>query len=186
MAGQRQDGSEPVKPGVPPRRFFGTREGGMDQGYWLDPIRSADLLRAVLEALVGDARVAIEGDARALEDLGLFALANGVREPSPPFSREYKPDSAVVVVPLENAGQARLISEMLSSHGAIRAGIETIQVERRGSVEFQAADGFHRQCVSVGTGVSEELLRDMTRRGIIEGFHTLSEARKHFGLDDPA
>jgi hypothetical protein len=158
----------------------------MSQVYWLDPIRSGDLLGAVLGVLAGDARVAIEGEGEALEELGLLALPGGSRELRPPFSRQYKPDSAVVIMALENQEQARRISEMLSPHGKVAAGIEVVQVESHGRVEFVAADGFHPQCVSVGPAVPEDFLRDLTRRGIIEGFYSPSDARRHFRLEDGA
>jgi hypothetical protein len=163
---------------------LGRLEGEVNQVYWLDPIRSGDLLRAVLKALVGGSRVAIEGEADAIELCGLLMLPGAGGELSPPFRREYKPDSAVVVLPLESRRDARRICEMVSTEGKVRAGIEAIQVERHGRIEFLAGDGFHRECVSVGAGVPEGLLRDLTRKRIIEGFYTLSEARKHFGLPE--
>jgi hypothetical protein len=38
----------------------------MKQAYWLDPIRSGELLRSVLHTFVGAGSVAIEGEAQAL------------------------------------------------------------------------------------------------------------------------
>jgi hypothetical protein len=156
----------------------------MNQAYWLDPIRRGDLLRAVLEALAGDARVAVEGDVQALDESHLLALSGATRGPCPPFKRQHQPDSAVFVIPLENDGQARLIYHVLAPHGIVSTEIEAIQIEKRGEIEFLAADGFHRECVSVGPAVPEALLRDLMEKGVIQGFYTPAEARKHFGLDD--
>lgn len=45
-----------------------------------------------------------------------------------------------------------------------------LQIQRRGKVEFMAADGFHDDCISVGSGVPVALLEQLKERGIIHTF----------------
>jgi hypothetical protein len=87
-----------------------------------------------------------------------------------------------VIVPLDNEQRAVLLSEVLAPRSGLSPAIEAIQIESHGCIEFLAADGFHRECVSVGPAVRESFLRELTQQGIIRGFYTASEARKHFGL----
>jgi hypothetical protein len=154
----------------------------MNQAYWLDPIRSGELLRAVLRKFAGAGSVAVEGEAQALEALGLLSFPSSRSGPTPPFERQYKADSAVVIIPLENEQRAVALSGVLAPRSEVSPAIEAIQIESQGSIEFLAADGFHRECVSVGPAVPKSFLRELTRRGVIRGFYTPSEAREHFGL----
>jgi len=155
----------------------------MIQVYWLEPIRRRELLSAILGALAGAARVAVEGEPEALQKLSHF-VPETARDPHPPFDRQYKHDSAMVVMPLESEREAHDVAALLMPAGRLLPGVEAIQVEKRGSVEFMAGDAFHWQCVSVGDGVPVVLLRDLKRKGIIRGFYSPMEARAHFRLID--
>lgn len=153
----------------------------MNQVYWLDPLNPGTLLEAMLRLLAGGARVAVEGDAFSLSPLQLDSIDGASHGPVEPFMRENGPESVMVVLRLDNLEQARLIHDKLAPGGTLVAGVAAIQLERGGSVQLLAGDGFHRECVSVGPLVPAEFLRGLVRSAVIAGFYTKAEALQHFG-----
>lgn len=156
----------------------------MNQVYWLDPLNPSDLLEGMLRLLAGGARLAVEGDAASLAPLQLDSIDGASHGPVEPFTREHGADSVMVVLRLDNMEQARLIHSKLAPGGALVAGVGAIQLERGGSVQFLAGDGFHRECISVGPLVPVEFLHGLVRSGVIAGFYTKAEALQYFGRSE--
>jgi hypothetical protein len=88
----------------------------------------------------------------------------------------------MIVLPLTGQEQARTLSQRLTKGERLAPEVDAVQIERRGSVEFLAADSFHRECISVGPGLPDSFWEGLIRQGTIRGFYTPDEARKHFGL----
>ncbi len=152
----------------------------MTPNYWLDPVRPADIVRALVLTLAGDASVAIEGDAKALGSLGAATMPGARVGPAEPFRPEYGGGAQMIILPLENEHDAAELHRLLAAGTRVRPEIRAIQIQRHGRVEFVAGDSFHRECVSVGAGVAEELLDGLVLSGAIAGFYSPAEARKHF------
>lgn len=124
----------------------------------------------MLRTLSGGASVAVEGPQAALESSWL-PLIPGVRAGHvPPFTREVSRDSFILVLPLDTKHQADAIANRLSVEAFVEPHFLAIQIQRRGVVEFIAADGLHPECVSVGAGVPIALLNQLKRDGIIGAF----------------
>ena len=156
----------------------------MVHAYWLDPVHVGELLRAVLRGLAGSARVAVEGDAAALDALGLSTMSGARLGPTVPFTpQDGRPGGAMVTLPLDGVQQADMIADILTPGVWAAEEVGAVQIECHGKVEFMAADSFHRECVSVGPSVPVDLLRRLASQGVIRGFYTPSEARMHFQGD---
>jgi len=73
--------------------------------------------------------------------------------------------------------------ELLATNGCTEAGkcgglASLGNVNSPGEVEFMAGDNFHRECVSVGQGVSVNFLQRLLEKGIIRTYETPEEARQ--------
>jgi hypothetical protein len=99
-----------------------------------------------------------------------------------PFSRQGP--GKMVILPLAKEQDPDVVSEVLAPALAKPIQIEAVQIERDGSVEFLAADRFHHQCVSVGPAVTEALLANLARRGIIRKYYRASEVTRRAGIVD--
>ncbi len=85
---------------------------------------------------------------------------------------------------------SKLIAEViryfarLLPDGRPAAGIESLQVEINGAVQFLAGDAFHDECISVGPGVPESLLKAWIRAGVISGYYTRDDFKKFLDRRD--
>ena len=106
-------------------------------------------------------------------------VAGAIDGPVEPFKPEQGNGAVMVVVPLESSEDALHILDLLMPAGELVSGVEAIQVERGGSIEFLTGDGFDRECVSVGPSVPVPLLRALVTASVIGGFYTRVQAEEY-------
>jgi hypothetical protein len=132
---------------------------------WLDPADPQVLVGALARSLAGDAVIVVEGHfewsdfqgARALE----VVVPDGVGRESPESPQ-------VLAFQLEPNTVDRIVKDLGSARGTF-ARVEAVQIQKAGRLEFIAGDAFHRECVSVGPGVSNDLIQELVAIGGIRG-----------------
>ena len=149
----------------------------MIQKYWLDPLNSVELLASVLMELAAPSvRVAVEGDRHLLD---LVHVPGAVIGPLDPFKVNGR---NMIVVPLKTQEDVHFLTQRLTTGHRLSPELDAVQIERNGHVEFMAADGFHRECISVGPSLPDSFWESLVRKGTIRGFYSPGEAADHFGL----
>jgi hypothetical protein len=150
----------------------------MKQVYWLDPIDRPALLATLMRELAGEAEIALEGEASELATFDFSALS-GVREGiALPFREEWRGKTGkMLIMPLNASTVGPILEELLRKDRAMQR-VGAIQIQCDGQVEFLAGDNFHRECVSVGPGVTVKLLERLVRERVIAAYRTHDEARK--------
>jgi hypothetical protein len=150
----------------------------MKQVYWLDPIDKPALLAALMRELAGEAEIALEGEASELAAFN-FGAVSGVREGvALPFREEWRGKTGkMLIMPLNASTVGPILKELLRKVRALQR-VGAIQIQCGGKVEFLAGDNFHRECVSVGPGVTVELLKMLVGERVIAAYRTHDEARK--------
>jgi hypothetical protein len=137
----------------------------MDEWARIVPLDPAGLLIAMMRNLAGNAQI-------TMWEYGDFDFSgiNGAREDEP-VSRKGCGSlrwghSDRVVIPLDPATIQRILDQILTE-GLLREGMEHIEIERDGKLEFGAYDHFHPRCVGVGPGVPIEVLEELVSQGTI-------------------
>jgi len=150
----------------------------MKQVYWLDPIDKLALLSTLMRKLAGEAEIALEGEANELTAFD-FSAISGVREGvASPFREECGGKSSkMLIMPLNAATVEPILEELLWKDRAMQR-VGAIQIQCGGQVEFLAGDNFHRECVSVGPGVTVEFLERLVGERVIAAYRTQDEAQK--------
>ena len=150
----------------------------MKQVYWLDPIDKPALLSTLMRELASEAEIALEGEASELATFD-FSAISGVREGVvSPFRKECRDKTGkMLIMPLNASTVDPILDELLRKDRAMQR-VGSIQIQRSGQVEFLAGDNFHRECVSVGPGITVELLERLLGEKVIAAYRTQDEAQK--------
>jgi hypothetical protein len=145
----------------------------MIRTFWLDPRDKPGLLVAVMKILAGNAHISFEGDFIKC-DFSDFKSA--VYTETEYIKREYDSQGKgpIIVLPLEPDTIKPILKQVLPE-GRIVHEIGAIQIEKNGKVEFVAADNFHRECVSVGSAVPEDFLKQLVQSGVLRGYKSQRE-----------
>jgi hypothetical protein len=138
----------------------------MNRTFWLDPHDKPGLLVAVMKLFAGTSRIAFEGRVSADEFPTIPGVITGRIDP---FHPEFGVPSRMVIFSLTSES-IREIERVLFPGGRIVHDIGAIQIEQDGEIQFMAGDNFHRECVSVGAGVPESLLKSLVERGILRSY----------------
>ncbi len=146
---------------------------GMERLWWLHPSDSAELLRSVLRELSAGSRVALEGEKRRVSLISVELKGDQCSDPPPPFTREWGKDGYFRVLPL-NGSTVSSVTKALLENNAFQQLVGSIQIEKGGSVEFVAGDGFHPECISAGSALSRDFLEHLVGQGILKGYTSAS------------
>lgn len=138
-----------------------------DDTYRLDARDKPGLLMAMMRALAGNARIALEGDlsrcavSRLVGASGVetAALRRGTLFPKQDFT----------VLPLE-PDTLQPILEAVLPEGRLVDGLEHVQIEKDGGLAFGAFDGFHPRATECGPAVPVALLEALVAQGILRSF----------------
>jgi hypothetical protein len=138
------------------------------RAFWLDPRDKPGLLVAMMNALAGNAHISLEGD---LTECDFSDFKSTIHTETEYIKRESEPkkEGPIIVLPLEPETIHPILQQVLPN-GRIVHKIVAVQIEKKGKIEFLAGDNFHRECVSVGSGVPEELLQQLVRSGVLRGY----------------
>jgi hypothetical protein len=140
----------------------------MNRAFWLDPKDKPGLLIAMMKALAGNAHISFEGD---LTECDFSDFRSAVHTETEYIKRENEPkkESPIIILPLEPETIKPILKQVLPE-GRVVHKIIAVQIEKDGKIEFMAGDNFHRECVSVGSGVAEELLQQLIQMGVLRGY----------------
>jgi hypothetical protein len=139
----------------------------MKKAYWLDPKDKPGLLVHIMKALVGNAKIALEGN---LEEFDFSAIPNPIYTETETIKHETGiPHDPIIILPLEQDTIKHILDQILPG-GKCVSIISAIQIEKNGKIEFMAGDNFHRECVSVGHAIKTELLDEMISKGILRSY----------------
>jgi hypothetical protein len=138
----------------------------MKRTFWLDPRDKPGLLVAVMKLFAGTSQIAFEGNVTVDE---FSAVPGAITGRIDPFHCQFSVPSKMVIFPLTTESILE-IERVLFPGGRVVHDVGAIQIERDGEIQFMAADNFHRECVSVGAGVPESLLKSLVERGILRSY----------------
>ena len=138
----------------------------MNRTFWLDSHDKPGLLMALMKLFAGTSRIALEGNLSAGEFSAIPGVVTGRADP---FHCEFGVPSQMVILPLTSEC-IREIQRLLFPGGRIVHDVGAIQIEQDGEIQFMAGDNFHRECVSVGAGVPESLLKNLVEHGILRSY----------------
>lgn len=120
------------------------------------------LLRALMEALAGDAHPSFEGD---LHSFRLREIAGAVDQETTVLKRNTRwPQQDFIVVPLQPATVGSVFSAI---GGNVPRRILHVQIEKAGNLAFGAYDRFQAGCVFFGPTVSRDLLAELVSNGVL-------------------
>lgn len=143
----------------------------MRQTYFLDVRDKPGLPVALTRRFAGGAHLALEGNRNDMSEMnfdGIQGVKEGIVEP---FEHEYDKDARFVVFPLETETIPGILRQILHQVRVVHK-IGAIQIEKFGEIQFLAGDNFHRECVSVGPGVPEQLLKDLQASGVLRAYYS--------------
>lgn len=139
----------------------------MNTRCWIDPRDKPGLLRAMMRALAGDARISFEGDlSRCVFADNLTASAD---ETEALCRQTVVPKQDFVVLPLELDTVQPILDVVLPGRRYLDDIIH-IQIERHGQLQFGSYDNFHRECVVCYAGVETTLLDQLKSSGVIRSW----------------
>jgi hypothetical protein len=135
--------------------------------YWIVARDKPGLLRAIMQALAGDAHISFEGD---LSRCSFDEELRPSPHETPALGRHTAyPVQDFVVLPLE-AMTVQPILKVVLPDRRFMDDILHIQVERKGRLEFGSYDQFHPECIVCFNGVSTELLSRLEKSGVIRSW----------------
>lgn len=139
----------------------------MSTSYWIKPRDETALLRAMMQALAGDAHISFEGN------LSRCTFADSL-EPSGDETealrrQTFRPELDFVVLPLRPEGVEPILAVVLPER-RFQDDIIHIQIERRGELQFGSYDNFHPDCVVCCEGVETSLLDRLKSSGVIQSW----------------
>ena len=138
----------------------------MKRAFWLDPHDKCGLLVAIMKLFAGNSLIAFEGQVSADEFSSIPGVFTGR---SDPFHPEFGVPSKMVIIPLTPEAILE-IERVLITGGRIIHKVGAVQIEHDGEIQFMAGDNFHRECVSVGAGVPEPLLKNLVHHGVLRSY----------------
>jgi len=139
------------------------------RAFWLEPGAPGELLQWVVGFLAHGSHIVFEGDLSRCDFSRVRPLTPA---PIPEVKRETDPsEGEQVVLPLEMETQAHILSQVLTDNRFID-DIAAVQIVRGGEVLFLAGDHFDVQCVSVGSSVPEDFLKELVQRGVLKSYRT--------------
>ncbi len=141
----------------------------MKKAFWLDPRDKPALLMRLMQYFAGSAHIALEGERENMETMDFSRVQGNIEGLIPPFRHEWGANGKAVVLPLKKDTIKLILDEVLPE-GRIVQKVGAIQIEKDGEIVFIAGDNFHRECVSVGNGVPEQLLKEMVASGVLRGY----------------
>jgi len=106
-----------------------------------------------------------------------FSTIPGVSEGLvPPFKHEWDKNGKFIVIPLTAETIEPILKQVLPE-GRIVHKVGAIHIEKNGEIQFLAGDNFHRECVSAGAAIREQLLKDLLTSGVLRAYYTPEEAK---------
>ena len=139
------------------------------RAFWLEPGAPDELLQCVVGFLAHGSHIVFEGDLSRC-DFSRVRPFSPARIPE--VKRETDPsEGEQVVLPLEMETQANILSQVLTDNRFLD-DIAAIQIVRDGEVLFLAGDHFDIECVSVGSSVPEDFLKELVQRGVLKSYRT--------------
>ena len=149
----------------------------MKQEYWIQPKDKANLLKAFMEELSGDAQILFEGD---LTDFDFSKISNKETGISGELHQTDKgDDSSLKVFVLDNESLNQILEQILPEEKFVKK-IDHMQIQKNGELQVLIGDNFDDECISVGPLVSVELLVKLKNNGVIEGYQTDAEAKAKY------
>lgn len=145
--------------------------------WWVVTRDKPGLLWALLDHFVSNATVAFEG---RLAALGLSDVVGAASEETLALGRQTrKPRLDFVTLP-GTPETIRILKKRLAAPGLFRyrGPIVHVQIEHAGQLVLLAGDYFHRECVSVFSPVSEQLLEDLRTSGVIRSYRADDRRRR--------
>lgn len=149
----------------------------MKRAFWLNPRDKAGLLLAMMKFFAGHSRIALEGGVTADQFSSIPGVVTGRADP---FQSEFGAPSAMLILPLTNESIPE-IERVLFASGRIVHEVGAIQIENNGEIQFMAGDNFHHECVSVGVGVPETLLKKLLEIGVLHSYSSATPRRSEMG-----
>jgi hypothetical protein len=146
----------------------------MKQAFFLDTRDKPGLLIALMHALAGNAHLALEGDRDRMSEMDFDKIPGAKEGIVSPFGSEWDENARFVVLPLESDSIPLILREILPK-GRIVHDVGAIQIEKNGEIQFLAGDNFHRESVSVGPGVPEQLLKSLVASGILRAYYSTQD-----------
>ena len=135
---------------------------------WIDPRDKPGLLRAVMEEYAADSKISFEGD---LKGLSFCTWLDAKHEETSSLKRQTKePELDFVVLPLNPSTYPRIWNELIEKDHLVNEGIIHVQIEMNGKLLFGGYDNFHRECTVAYSGMQQDFLEKLKRKGIIRSY----------------
>lgn len=147
----------------------------MQQTYWLDTRDKPGLLTNLMKYLAGNAHILLQGNLDNCDFSSIPRVFGNNNLPLHPLINV--DDGPFVILRLEPETIRPILARVLPQ-GRIVYEIGYILIEKNGRLEFMAGDNFHNECISVGPGISEDMLKELVKRGILRGYTTDEEAKR--------
>jgi hypothetical protein len=136
--------------------------------YWrLVARKKSGLLVAMMEELVGNARISFEGD---LSKCRLAQILGAASDETAILKRNtLSPVQDFIVIPLELETIRPIIAGVLPEGGVVH-NIIHVQIEKDGKLAFGAYDNFYPECVICSPVISKAMLDHLVENGVLKSY----------------